>query len=362
MKIRKIANVLILAMCLSLLAGCGEKKNEGAAAVIGKYSKFITLGQYKGVEYTPSHTEVTDEDIQSDIDSLVYKGTTDEKIMDRTATMGDTVNVDYVGSIDGVEFDSGSTKGAGTEITLGSSGYIDDFDEQIAGHTPGDSFDVNVTFPDGYTDANLAGKDAVFKTTLNYIVIHVAPEYNDELVASLTDSSTTEEFEAAKRKEREEKNSETDARNDRENILKSIIDQTTFKEFPEQEMQEAIDNQIAYFQDLADSNGLDVDTLMMYYGFQSSDDLKDYLKENVQDEMRRKMVVSTIAELEGIKLDEQEYQDKVKEILDANGLKTIEEFEKNTMYDEEDIYMSLLEEKVVDFLVANAVKVEGKSE
>lgn len=362
MKIKKIANVLIIAMCLTLLSGCGDKAESGeVSSIIGKYSKYVTLGEYKGVKYTPSHTEVTDEDIQNDINSLIYQGTTKDEVTDRAATWGDAVNIDYVGSIDGVEFDGGSTQGAGTEITLGSSGYIDNFDEQIVGHTPGDTFDVNVTFPDEYpNNPDLAGKPAVFKTTLNAVVISIEPEYNDELVASLTDCKTTKEFEDQKRAEHEEQNSATDANTDNENILQSVIDASTFKEFPEQEVQETIDEQIAYFQDLADSNGMDVETLMMYYGFQSSDDLQDYLKENVLDEFRRKMVVTTIAEVEGIKLDETEYKEKVDELLANYNYKDIAEFEANTMYKEEDIYLSLLEQKVVEFLKENAVAEEAE--
>lgn len=364
MKIKKIANLLIPVMCLSLLSGCGSADKAGdVSSVIGKYSKYVTLGEYKGVEYTPSHTEVTDEDIQSDIDSLISQGTVDEQVTDRTATWGDAVNIDYVGTVDGEEFEGGNTQGAGTELTLGSHSYIDTFEDQIVGHSPGDSFKVNVTFPDEYpNNPDLAGKAAVFDTTFNYIVVPIKPEYNDELVASLTDCSTTDEFEEMKRKEHIETNSETDANNDRETILQSIIDASTFKEFPEQEVQETIDDQVAYFQDLADSNGMDVDTLMMYYGFQSSDDLKDYLKENTLDEFRRKMVVTTIAENEKIKLDPDEYKEKVDEILKSNGLSSIEEFEQNTMYTEEDIYLSLLEQKVVDFLVENAKPVEGTTE
>lgn len=82
---------------------------------------------------------------------------------------GDTVNIDYVGSIDGVEFEGGSTNGAGTDLTIGSGLYIDDFEEQLIGAHPGDSVEVNVTFPDDYQQENLQGKDALFQVTINGI-------------------------------------------------------------------------------------------------------------------------------------------------------------------------------------------------
>lgn len=155
-------------------------------------SDYVTLPEdYADITIDASLGEVTDEDISSYISSNILSSfSTTNQVTDRAAADGDTVNIDYVGSIDGVEFDGGSTNGQGTNLLLGSGSYIDDFEDQIVGHMPGDTFDVTVTFPDDYGSTDLAGKEAVFNTTLNYISETVTPEPTDEWVAENLSETT----------------------------------------------------------------------------------------------------------------------------------------------------------------------------
>ena len=141
---------------------------------------YVTLCDYKNMTFNYEDLAVSDEDLETYINGLLddYKGYTMDE--DRTVAMGDEINIDYVGSIDGVEFEGGSTQGAGTDITVGSAGYIDDFEEQLVGHKAGESFDINVTFPEDYANADVAGKDAVFAITVNGI--YEKPEFNDDFV------------------------------------------------------------------------------------------------------------------------------------------------------------------------------------
>lgn len=123
--------------------------------------------------------EPDEETIQSEVDSFL--GLFKEATTDRVIEDGDEVNIDYIGRIDGVAFDGGSTEGNGTTVTIGVTSYIDDFLEQLIGHKPGETFDVEVTFPDPYpNNPDLANKDAVFEVTVNYV--NIAPELTDELV------------------------------------------------------------------------------------------------------------------------------------------------------------------------------------
>ena len=147
---------------------------------------YVTLpDDYADITIDADLGKVTDEDISSYIDQNVLSNyATDEQVTDRAAADGDTVNIDYVGSIDGVEFDGGNTQGNGADLTLGSHSYIDDFEDQIVGHMPGETFDVTVTFPEDYGNEDLNGKEAVFKTTLNYIKESKNPELTDDWVAS----------------------------------------------------------------------------------------------------------------------------------------------------------------------------------
>ena len=147
---------------------------------------YVTLpDDYADITIDADLGQVTDEDISNYIDQTVLSNyATDEKVTDRAAADGDTVNIDYVGSVDGVEFNGGNTQGNGADLTLGSHSYIDDFEDQIVGHMPGESFDVTVTFPEDYGNEDLNGKEAVFKTTLNYIKESKNPDLTDDWVAS----------------------------------------------------------------------------------------------------------------------------------------------------------------------------------
>ena len=138
---------------------------------------------YADITISADSGQVSDEDIDNYITSNVLSSfATDEQVTDRAAADGDTVNIDYVGRIDGVAFDGGNTNGGGADLKLGSGTYIDNFEEQIVGHTPGETFDVTVTFPEDYGNEDLNGKEAVFETTLNYIKETVTPELTDDWV------------------------------------------------------------------------------------------------------------------------------------------------------------------------------------
>ncbi|HBZ02206.1 MAG TPA: trigger factor [Lachnospiraceae bacterium] len=359
MKFRKVSAVLIGTMVLSALAGCGKSDEASLKDKQNKYAQYVTLGEYKGVEYTPSNTEVTDEDIQSEIDRLIEDNTIENKDYKKVATMGDAVNIDYVGSVDGKEFDGGSTQGAGTEITLGSSGYIDNFDEQIVGHKPGDSFDVNVTFPKEYGNEELNGKAAVFATTLNYVVASpTVPKYDDVLVASATDYKTTKEFEQAKREELEKENAETDLEADKSTLIGKVIDASQVSELPEQEVNDRIDSLISNVTESAESNGIDLATYLSYYGM-DEEGFKTQVKTSVETYIREKMIILTIAEKEGISAEDDEVEAKKQELLDQTGMTDIEQLKQAYGYNDEDFSYEIVYKKVVDLVYNNAKQVEA---
>lgn len=144
---------------------------------------YVTLPDTESFTLSDDATTVSDSDIDDYISNNIlsnYKTT--NEITNRAAENGDTVNIDFAGSIDGVAFDGGT--GSDYDLTLGSGTFIDGFEDQIVGHMPGETLDVNVTFPDDYQATNLAGKDAVFATTLNYINEDVTPDLTDDWVSS----------------------------------------------------------------------------------------------------------------------------------------------------------------------------------
>jgi len=151
---------------------------------------YIEPLDYKNISVTTADVEYTEEDMNADIESLLSQHKVANTDPALAAVDGDTLNIDYVGTVDGVEFEGGSTGGAGTDLTLGSGSYVDDFEQQLIGSHPGDQVTVEVTFPDDYTSEDLQGKDAVFEVTVNSI--QVLPEFNDAFVAeNFSDIATT---------------------------------------------------------------------------------------------------------------------------------------------------------------------------
>lgn len=174
---------------------------------------YVTLpADYKALSVSAADVQVTDDELQTNLDYILSQFAETEQDTESTIQNGDRVNIDYVGSVDGIEFTGGNTNGQGTTVTAGSTQYVDDFLTQIIGHKPGETFDVVVTFPDGYddsTDANgdpikLAGQEAVFSVTINYIAKSVTPELTDEFISKNIDpkyGSTVEEFKDTVRKD-----------------------------------------------------------------------------------------------------------------------------------------------------------------
>ncbi len=142
---------------------------------------YVDLCDYKNITVPKSELEITDEEMQDQINMLLIKYPTYKTDPSITIKDGDTINLDYVGSVDGVEFQGGSTGGAGTLLTIGSGAYIPGFEDAIIGHNVGENFDINVTFPENYGKDELNGKDAVFNITINSV--QVESEFTDEFVA-----------------------------------------------------------------------------------------------------------------------------------------------------------------------------------
>ena len=145
---------------------------------------YVTLPDLSALTPSAETAEITDDEYAAELDSRLADYTVQRQVTDRAVADGDTVNIDYVGSIDGVEFSGGSTGGQGTTVTIGVTNYIDDFLQQLIGHKPGETINVNVTFPTDYGVDDLNGKDALFVTTINYISEDVTPSLTDDFVAT----------------------------------------------------------------------------------------------------------------------------------------------------------------------------------
>ena len=364
--IRLGAAALALAM-IAALAGCGSTSGtSGSASTSGSsasasedvpetveidFSKYIdengfwkdiraldyvTLPQYKGVEIPAEEIEPTEEELQSNRESLLSQWASYNQITDRAVEDGDTVNIDYVGSVDGVEFTGGNTNGAGTTVTIGVTSYIDDFLEQLIGHKPGETFDGNVTFPEDYSDSTdadgntvvLAGKDAVFTTTINYIQGDelIYPEMDDAFVAENLQATYgwTTAAEA-------EEGIATAIRNSKKYnyMLDYLAENAQITEVPEAIANNMREAQLASVNNQAASYGGSVDTLRMRSGYGSEDEYLAMLEEQLPEAAKFSLIRQAIAEQEGMSVTEEELQemlgDNYQTYVDTYGLNYIKQ-------------------------------------
>ncbi len=265
-------------------------------------ASLVTLPDYKNAVLSKSDVEVTDDDVQAEIDEILESYAETTEVTDRAVVDGDTVNIDYVGSIDGEEFDGGSTEGAGTDVTIGETSYIDDFLEQLIGHTPGETFDVEVTFPDPYeNNTDLSGKDAVFETTINYITETTLPELTDEFVAeNLAETyscSTADELTALFREDLEA-NAQYSA------VWEYLMENCAISEVPDSLVEELIQVNVDYYAlYISTYYSIELEDYLSYYG-QTEDDLREDLRESAEQTAERYLIAQAVAEAEELVIDD----------------------------------------------------------
>jgi len=265
---------------------------------------YVTLPEkLTGIEIPADVKTVTDEDVQAQIDEILAEYATDGKIYDRAVENGDQVNIDYVGKIDGVAFEGGNTQKQGTLVTAGATNYIDDFLTQIIGAMPGETVMVEVTFPDPYiNNPDLAGKDAVFVTTINYIQGEpVPPELTDDFVKE-TLSANYPYTDVADMKAKIGKQLLGDQQ--RVYVLDWLYNQCTFAEAPEQiidmqNQQLKIDvSNSAYFYNMPLSE------VLGYYGFTDLDSMCAAYRSDFVTYAEEYLMCQAVAEKLGVDIGE----------------------------------------------------------
>lgn len=309
---------------------------------------YVTLPEDYNSLTLPTGTDtVTDEDVDSYIESNILSNfATDEQVTDRAAEMGDTVNIDYVGSVDGVEFDGGSAQGY--DLTLGSGSFIDDFEDQIAGHTPGETFNVEVTFPDPYqNNPDLAGKDAVFVTTLNYISESVNPELTDSWVAENINpylQLTTVDGLKSYVHDSLVKSSMSSA------VYNQLAENTTFAdELPESVTSYFNDSFLYSYYMYAANYGMTLDDFVSAAGYGSAADLLSAASSSIESSMKQALLMQAIAEKEGIVCDDAALDANVNDFFSTDDTSSYIE-----NYGENYIKTNVLQDMLMNQLVANA--------
>ena len=307
----------------------------------------VKLGEYKGLKVTKLPTEATDEDIENELLSMQKRNSRLIDVTDRAAEMGDTATIDFEGFTDGVAFEGG--KGENYPLELGSGSFIPGFEEQVAGHSIDEEFDVNVTFPEEYA-AELAGKEAVFKCKIHEIKATELPELDDEFAKDVSEFDTLDELkEDLKKKLSDSK--EAKAKTDIENQLLDQVVEGMEADIPECMFAKRTDEMMQEYSYQLQNSGIDLDTYLQYMG-QDKETFKASLKDGAEKQVKLSLALTAVIEAEKIEPTEEEINDEAAKI-GANYGMDAEQVKKSVPVSR--IAEDVARNKAVDLIVDSAV-------
>lgn len=306
----------------------------------------VSLKSYKGIEVTKEVKAVTDEDINTVIDSDRSRQSKTVDVEGRAVENGDIAVIDYEGFCDGVAFEGG--KGEKYNLSIGSGNFIPGFEEQIIGHNADEEFDINVKFPEEYHSADLAGKDAIFKIVLHEIKANELPALDDEFAKDMG-FDNLEAYKNDVKAKLETKNEKDAERSVEEQIINALVENLE-AEIPAAMFESETENFVRDYDSRLRMQGLDLNTFMKYTG-QTLEGLREQFKPMAERQVKTRLALEKIVELEGITTSDEEAAAEYENLAKAYGMSADEV--KN--YVEADaIKADLCVKKAVDFVKENA--------
>lgn len=272
MRVRKLAAFLLAGVLALPLSGCGSKDPAYLSGI--DPNDYVEVGTYTDIPVSEAQPEVTDEYVESYIQYVLSSNQTTEEVTDRTdVESGDVVNIDYTGRKDGVEFDGGSA--TGYDLTIGSNSFIDGFEDGLIGHKVGETVDLNLTFPEDYSNKDLAGQAVVFTVKINKISKRVTPELDDAFVASqnIAGVTTVEQYRNYVKNQLMQNAQQTYDQDVQSQIVDYLLDNSTFTKDPPTEMvSRYFDRYQEVLTQYAQQYGLDLDTYASLAGVASTEE------------------------------------------------------------------------------------------
>ena len=309
----------------------------------------VEIDGYKDIEVNKKEIEVTQEDIDKEIDKIRERNARMITVEDRAAEMGDTAIFDFTGYRNGEAFDGGSAENY--SLKLGSGQFIPGFEDKIVGHKPEEEFEIDVTFPEDYQVKELAGEPAIFKIKLHEIKKTELPELDDEFVKDVSEFNTLDEYRNSISEQiKSLKQREADMDADDEMIDKVIS--LLKAEIPEAMFNNKLEESIKEFAYKLQSQGMGLDAYMQYTGM-DLDKLKNQFRPQAEKQVKLRLALDKIAEKENLKPTEQEIEEKYKQLSEQYKMDT--EKLKNIII-EKDLIKDIAAEKAVDFLRENCIK------
>lgn len=310
----------------------------------------VELGEYKGVEVTKAETMVTDEDIEKEIEKVLDKNSRLVTIEDRPAASGDTAIIDFEGFIDGVPFEGG--KGTDHNLVIGSGTFIPGFEEQLIGVASGEEKDVNVSFPEEYGSAELAGKPALFKVTVKEIKLKELPALDDEFAKDVSEFDTLEQYKADLRQKLVEKAEHKAHHENEDNVVDKVVENASV-EIPAVMVEKRIDDLVYDFSMRIRYQGMELEKYLEAMGMDMKT-FREQFSKRAEQEVKSQLVIEKIGALETIVPSEEDTDAEIKKLAESYK-QSEEDFRQHLRPDDiEYIRSNLVARKTVDFLVENA--------
>ena len=284
----------------------------------------VSIEGYEGIAVERTVLTATDAEVDEEIETVRNRNSREIEITDRAAENGDLVNIDYEGFCDGVAFDGG--KADGQPLKLGSGQFIPGFEEQIVGKNIGEEFDVNVTFPTEYHAAELAGKAAIFKVKLNGINNVELPALDDEFAKDVSEFDTLDEYKADL-KAKIQKRHDTKAENEvKDSVANALMDKLV-ADIPEAMYETETENFVRDYDTRLRMSGLDLNMYLQYTGM-DLDALRKQMRPQAERQVKTRLALEKIAELEKIEVTDEELEAEVARIAEDNKItkEQVEEF------------------------------------
>ena len=310
----------------------------------------VTLGQYKGLSAAKDAVNVTDEDVEKELQEVLKRNARILTVDDREAQMGDTANIDFDGYLNGERFDGG--KAEGYDLELGSNSFVPGFEEQVAGMKIGEEKDVNITFPEDYV-ADLAGKDVVFKVKLNSLSAKELPELDDEFAKDVSEFDTLDEYKADIRAKQEKQQQEQAENKFRSDIMRQACDNMTV-EIPEvmidEKLEEIVRNYAANFGFTDRKTSLQ--DLLNMMGIEAS-----MIRPSAEMQVKTDLLLEAVAQAENAEITEEETEAYLKRVAEGIGAQPED---IKSYFSKEFIEEEMKKERATNAIIESAV--EAKAE
>ena len=312
----------------------------------------VTLGEYKGIEVEKKEVEVTDEEVEAEINKVRDSNASMLDIDDRATQDGDTVLIDFDGYVDGKQFEGG--KADDYSLVLGSHSFIDNFEEQLVGKNIGDDVEVNVTFPENYQAEELQGKPAVFKVKIKEIKVKELPELDDDFAQDVSNFDTIAEYKEDLKKKLTENKEEALKREREEAVIGKIIENAQM-DIPEQMVDAQTRQMTQEFAQRLSSQGLSIDQYMQFTGLTPQKMIEE-LKPQALKRIQSRLVLEAVVAAENIETTEEELDKEIENMASMYQMEVDKLKEVIGEEEKKQIGLDLAVQKAVEIVTEAAVE------